>query len=99
MHNLCKGFFIMAEKSTNERQQYALFCENSILTVKGVKQVIEISEREAQLKLNNNTLFIKGNGLNVTKLDKEQGVVVMEYSSLSGLTFRQGGMTLKGLFR
>ncbi len=83
----------MAEKSTNERQQYALFCENSILTVKGVKQ------REAQLKLNNNTLFIKGNGLNVTKLDKEQGVVVMEYSSLSGLTFRQGGMTLKGLFR
>lgn len=86
----------MAEK---EKQTYSLCCEHNVLTVKGVTQVIEIAEREAQLKLISNTLFIKGNGLNVTKLDKEQGVVVMEYSSLSSLAFRNSGVSFKGLFR
>lgn len=86
----------MADK---EKQAYSLCCENNVLTVRGVKQVVEISEKEAQLKLHDNTLSIRGGGLNVVKLDKEQGVVVMEYGSLSSLTFRQGGMTLKGLFR
>ena len=86
----------MAEK---EKHLYSLCAENNVLTVRGVKQVVEISEKEAQLKLFDNTLNIRGNGLNVIKLDKEQGVVVMEYVSPTSLAFRQGGMTLKGLFR
>ena len=86
----------MAEK---EKQTYSLACEHNVLTVRGVTQVVEITEREAQLKLTGNSLFIKGNGLNVTKLDKDSGVVVMEYSSLSTLSFRQGAPSFKGLFR
>ena len=86
----------MAEK---EKQTYSLACEHNVLTVRGVVQVVEITEREAQLKIVGNNLFIKGNGLNVTKLDKEQGVVVMEYASLSSLSFRQGAPSVKGLFR
>lgn len=89
----------MTDKQTAEKQTYYLCCENNVLTVRGVKQVTEITEREAQLKLVGNTLTIKGNGLNVARLDKEQGIVVIEYANLSSLAFRQGGMTFKGLFR
>lgn len=80
-------------------QQYSVLCENNVLTVKGVKQVVEVTEREAQFKLYANTLVVKGSGLNITRLDKDQGVVAMEYSSLSSLSFRQSGMSVKGLFR
>ena len=73
--------------------------DNNVLTVKGVAQVVEISEKEAVFKLENNTLTVKGSGINVTKLDREQGVVVLEVSTLSSLTYRQSGINLKGLFR
>lgn len=86
----------MAEK---EKQPYYLCCENNSITIKGVEKVIEITDKEAQLKLHANTLIVKGNGINITRLDKEQGVVAVDYSSLSSISFRQGGMSLKGLFR
>ena len=85
----------MAEKEL----QHSLVYDNNTLTVRGIEQVVEISEKEAQFKLSNNTLFVKGNGLNVTKLDKEQGVVVLEVASLTSLTYRQSGISFKGLFR
>ena len=73
--------------------------DNNTLTVKGVQQVVEISEKEAIFKLENNTLTVKGSGLNVIRLDKEQGVVVLEVSALTSLMYRQGGLSIKGLFR
>ena len=79
--------------------QHSLVYDNNTLTVRGIEQVVEISEKEAQFKLSNNTLFVKGNGLNVTKLDKEQGVVVLDVASLASLSYRQSGLNLKGLFR
>lgn len=82
----------------NEKQ-HSLNLDNNLLTVKGVTQVVSISDREAQLKLANNTLTVRGSGLNVVKLDKEQGVVVMETTSVSSLVYRQSGLNLKGLFR
>ena len=82
----------------NEKQHSFSF-DNNVLTVRGVAQVVEISEKEAVFKLENNTLTVKGSGLNVTRLDREQGVVVLEVSTLSALTYRQSGITLKGLFR
>ncbi|MCH5151576.1 MAG: hypothetical protein J1F65_02825 [Clostridiales bacterium] len=85
----------MAEKEL----QHSLVYDNNTLTVRGVTQVVEISEKEAQFKLSHNTLFVKGGGLNVTKLDKEQGVVVLEVASLTSLTYRQSGISFKGLFR
>ena len=82
----------------NEKQLSFSFDHNTF-TVKGVVQVVEISEKQAVFKLESNTMTVRGNGLNVIKLDKEQGVVVLEVSSLSGITFRQSGVSLKGLFR
>ena len=74
--------------------------ENNTLTVKGVEQVVEISEKEAQFKLADSALTVKGSGLNVTKLDKEQGVVVLEVGALSHLTYRAHALSgIKGLFR
>ena len=82
----------------NEKQ-YSFYFDNSVLTVKGVQQVMEISDRQAIFKLDGNTLTVKGSGINVTKLDKEQGVVVLEVAALSSLSLRQSGVNLKGLFR
>ncbi|MCM1195245.1 MAG: hypothetical protein NC332_04850 [Firmicutes bacterium] len=87
----------MAEKV--EKQRHYLCCDNGILTIKGVTKALEITEREAQFKLAYDTVIIKGVALNVTRLDKEQGVVVMEYASLTSVAFRQNGMSIKGLFR
>lgn len=83
----------MAEK------QHSLTFDNNVLTVKGVTQVVGISEKEAHFKLPSNTLTVKGSGLNVVKLDKDQGIVVLETSALTSLTYRQSGLNVKGLFR
>ena len=80
-------------------KQHSFSFDNNVFTVKGVVQVVEISEKEAVFKLENNTLTVKGSGINVTKLDREQGVVVLDVSTLSSLTYRQSGVNLKGLFR
>ena len=80
-------------------KQHSFSFDNNVLTVRGVVQVVEISEKQAIFKLENNTLTVRGTGLNVTKLDKEQGVVVLDVSTLSGLTYRQSGISIKGLFR
>ena len=81
-----------------EKQHSLTYCNNT-LTINGITQVISISSKEAELKLEKNTLFVKGSGLNVSRLDKEQGVVVLETQSISSLTYRQSGFSVKGLFR
>lgn len=81
-------------------QKHSLIFDNNTLTVKGVAQVVQISEKEATFKLADQTLTVKGNGLNVVKLDKEQGVVVLEVSSIQSITYRANALSgIKGLFR
>ena len=80
-------------------EKHSLIFDNNTLTVKGVSQVVEISDKTAIFKLESNTLTVKGSGLNVIKLDKDQGVVVLEVSALTSLNYRQGGLSIKGLFR
>ena len=82
----------------NEKQ-YSFSFDNNVLTVKGVQQVVEISEKQAIYKLESNSMTVKGSGLNVVKLDKEQGVVVLEVSALSSIALHQSGASIKGLFR
>lgn len=96
LHMLCKGIF-MPEKTT-ERSHSLNYC-NNILSVCGVVSVLEISEREAQLKLSRATLCIKGSGLNVIKLDREQGTLQLETQSVSQMVYRQNGLGLKGIFK
>ena len=79
---------------------HSLTFDNHLLTVKGVEQVVAISDKEAVFKLSDNTLTVKGSGLNVTKLDKEQGVVTLEVSQLSSISYRAHALSgIKGLFR
>ena len=73
--------------------------QNKTLTITGVSKVIEITDKEAQLKLDSTTLTVKGSGINITRLDKDQGVVAVDYSAITSLSFRQGSVGLKGLFR
>lgn len=80
-------------------QPYSMTLDGNSLTVKGVSKVVEVTEREAQLTLSSTTLIIKGEGINITRLDNEQGVVALQYTRLSSLSFRQVGVNLKGLFR
>lgn len=84
---------------TKQTQPYSIHCENNALSINGVTKVIEITDREAQLKLQTDTLIVKGSGISLTRLDKDKGVVQMDYSRLSSLSFRSGGVSLKGLFR
>lgn len=85
----------MSEKA----KQHSLSWDNNLLTVKGIAQVMGITEKEATFKLSENTLTVKGSGLNVLKLDREQGIVVLETANLTSLVYRQNGVNLKGLFR
>ena len=79
---------------------HSLIFDNNTLTIKGIEQVVSIGEKEAQFKLSDNSLTIKGSGLNVTKLDKEQGVVVLEVGQLHSIAYRAHALSgIKGLFR
>lgn len=79
---------------------HSLIFDNNTLTIKGVEQVVQISEKEAAFKLADQTLTVKGSGLNVTKLDKEQGVVALEVSAIQSITYRANALAgIKGLFR
>lgn len=83
----------MAEK------QHSLAYDNNILTIRGVTHVVSITDKEAEFKLDKNVLVVRGSGLNVTKLDKEQGVVVLETGALHSIAYRNGGFSFKGLLR
>lgn len=78
---------------------HSLSYSNGVITVNGVVKVVSVSEKEAQFKLSESLLFIKGSGLNVTKLDREQGLVQLEAGNVQSFTYRQGGLSFKGLFR
>ena len=88
----------MSEK-TERTLPHSISYANNIITVNGVVKVIAISEKEAQLKLSESALTIRGSGLNVTKLDREQGLVQLESTGVQSFTYRQSGMSFKGLFR
>lgn len=88
----------MSEKS-EKKLPHSISYANDVITVNGVVKVVAVSEKEAQLKLTDATLVIKGAGLNVTKLEREQGLVQLEVSAVQSFTYRQSGMNFKGLFR
>ncbi|MCM1289720.1 MAG: hypothetical protein NC132_04340 [Corallococcus sp.] len=86
----------MAEKT---EKPHSLSYQNNTLTICGVEQVVEVSAAVAQLKLSQSTLIVRGTGLNIVKLDKAEGVVQLETQRVQQITYRQGGVSLKGLFK
>lgn len=71
--------------------------DGKTLGIEGVSKVVEISDKECLFKLADKTLTVKGSGLNVVRLDRTEGVVVLETEQLASITYK-GGMSLKGLF-
>ena len=78
-----------------EKQSFAY--DGKTINIVGVVRVVQISEKECVFRLDGQTLAVKGDGLNVVRLDKERGEVALETDKLSSGTYR-GGATLKGLF-
>jgi hypothetical protein len=85
-------------KELSVEKSHSLCFANNTLTINGVVQVVEVDEKEAHFKLEKCSLVIKGVGINIAKLDKDQGVVVLEVKSLASVVYKQTP-TLKGLFR
>ena len=79
-------------------KSHSLCFANNTLTINGVVQVVEVDEKEGHFKLDKCTLVVKGTGINIAKLDKEQGVVLLEVKTLQSIAYKQTP-TLKGLFR
>ena len=52
--------------------------DGKTLGIEGVSKVVEISDKECLFKLADKTLAVKGSGLNVVRLDRTEGVVVLE---------------------
>lgn len=79
-------------------KSHSLHFQDGALTVTGVVQVVEVDEREARFKLDGSTLCIKGSGLNIVKLDKDQGTLLLQVKTLTSATYKQT-VGIKGLFR
>lgn len=84
----------MSEKTS----KHSLLFRDGRLVIGGVLQVTELSDKQAVFKLEGSVLTVRGSGLNIIKLDKEQGAVELEVATLGSAVYRQGGV-LKGLFR
>ncbi len=82
-----------------EKTDHSLIYAEGTLTVKGIRQVVEIDERQAVFKLEQKTLTLRGSGFNVVRLDREQGVAVLETTGVATITYRASGLSVKGLFR
>lgn len=79
-------------------KSHSLHFESESLTINGILQVVEMDEKEARFKLEGSTLCVKGSGLNIVKLDKEQGNVLLQVKTLTSVTYKQT-IGIKGLFR
>ena len=87
----------MSDKS-ERKLPHSISYAGGVVTINGVTKVIAVTEREAQLKLSDGALTVKGTGLNVIKLDREQGLVQLEAASIQSFTYRHTGIGFKGLF-
>ena len=76
-------------------KSHELFYGGGKITVQGVTKVVQISERECVFRLDGQTLTLRGEGLSVTKLDRDGGSVTLELQHLSSVVYGKG---FKGLF-
>lgn len=74
--------------------------EGQRLTVTAVTNIDEISDRQAVFSLDGQKLFVKGKGISAEKLDVSQGIAVLTFSQLDGISYnQQTKWSLKGLFK
>lgn len=74
--------------------------EGQRLTVTGVTNIDEISDRQAVFSLDGQKLFVRGKGLSAEKLDVSQGVAVLSFTQIDSISYnQQTKWSLKGLFK
>ncbi len=78
---------------------HSLSFERDVLTLKGITQVVEVSPKLALFKISNGSVTVKGEGINIAKLDKADGTVILETKRLDSITYKQGMGGIKGLFK
>ena len=70
---------------TNTKKQEKSFTESQLtllnrktLTLTGVEKVFETNENKVQVKVSGSNLLISGEGLNISRLDVETGVIEIQ---------------------
>ena len=72
-------------EATNTKNQEKSFTESQLtllnrktLTLTGVEKVFETNENKVQVKVSGSNLLITGEGLNISRLDVETGVIEIQ---------------------
>ena len=72
-------------EATNTKNQEKSFTESQLtllnrktLTLTGVEKVFETNENKVQVKVSGSNLLISGEGLNISRLDVETGVIEIQ---------------------
>ena len=88
-----------SEKNFSESQVTLL--NRATLTITGVEKVYETNENKVQLKVSNSNLLINGEGLNISRLDVETGVVQIngKINELKYTTAESKGNIFKKIFK
>lgn len=74
-----------------------LIVQDNDLQIFGVAKVVEVCTKQAVFKLSKTTLSVKGDGLSITSLDKDKGIVALEFTTLSSVSYKNG--IVGGLFK
>lgn len=77
--------------------KHKLLVEENTLTIYGIVAVCEVSPKQAQFKLDGCTLTVKGSDINMTKLDKAEGLAQCQTGQITSVTYHRA-VSLKGLF-
>lgn len=88
-----------SEKNFSESQLTLL--NRAMLTITGVEKVYETNENKVQLKVSNSNLLINGEGLSISRLDVETGVVQINgtINELKYTTAESKGNIFKKIFK
>lgn len=84
-------------EATNTKNQEKSFTESQLtllnrktLTLTGVEKVFETNENKVQVKASGSNLLITGEGLNISRLDVETGVIEIQGIIINELKYSMG---------
>lgn len=88
------------EQKTTFNESRLTLINRTNLAITGVEKVIGANENCVQLIVSGSTLCIEGNNLHVSKLDVEQGVIVLD-GTINGMKYGTGKKApfLKRMFK
>ena len=91
----------MEKKTSIQKEHTITLINRAAMTLSGVSEVVSFTDSEIVLKTSCGDLLIRGNGLNIGKLNTDTGelmisgtVALIKYSKI-----KNGGSLFEGLFR